>query len=166
VLLIATFSSFVEGKFQKEDMEELEFEEYKQIKNQRPLLNRSDRLRIRFRLENSVKDYQHIIYDGDEDDLELPNVVYYNADDESADETSDASSEDETNKSKENHDTIFFGDDQLQLLFPENGPISMDDDDAPKGLGELVLDKYLQHTFLKSAVILQMTREKHGFAIL
>lgn len=124
-----------------------------------------DRLMIRFKKhiqeqEISVPqppeeptEFRHVLYDGDEDDLELPNTIY---------------EEESNDEQKENYEDLPHGEmteEELRYIFQRsrNGPL-FDETEEPKGMGDFILDRYLHNTYLKGAVIVQMTLAKQGIA--
>ena len=123
-----------------------------------PRFNEIDRLRIRFRKDDIYSQDESFEYDGDLDDLELPNSVETDGEDQLEYETS------QENYSNISGDSIQAEDSQYYYT-QKNGAVFIDED-SYSNISELVIDKYMENTYLKSYIIVKMTKSRQGYAIL
>ena len=125
-----------------------------------PRFNEIDRLRIRFRKDDTYNQFETIEYDGDLDDLDLPNTLHngeaFEEFERSESTEEDSNSSESSNQENENAEYLY--NDQNGSLFVNEGDYS--------NLSELVIDKYLENAFLKHAIIVKMTRNMQNYAIL
>ena len=147
IVLLNTLSMLIDSKMTEYDINAFDSEPDYDIRK----LNEIDRLRIRFRKEENE---ESIEYDGDVDDLELPNIV-------------ETYEQDESRNVSESYESLSFSrnEDKEYLYQNENGSLFINEDEY-NDMNELLVDKYLQNSFLKSAIIVKVTRNLQGFAIL
>jgi len=166
ILLITVFASL--PLFQSKTATEYLFEEM----NKRytiPRFSEIDRLKIRFR--NHEQFFGEFVNEGEEDDLDLPNVVSYEVDVDPSDLNDSASQSDESESNSEDaseqeQPSLSNEEELLVDYLGNNGPLAINEDEyVQTSITDLLLDKYMQNTLLKSALIAKLSRTQESFAV-